>query len=131
MCRGSNSTWRAARPKLSRASRPARAEPGSGRRGPSSGAALAHKVGDAGCGHRPAQIKTLRRIATHVDEALQRGFFFDPLGDAGQSELLGEIDDDLDDPPTAPVGWHLQDEGLVDLDLRKRHLLQLNERRIP
>ena len=75
-------------------------------------------------------MESLHAVAAHGCELRGDLGAFDTLRDNLEAERMPERDDLLDDAPVRLVREHVHHEGLVDLDLVGRDLLQVSERGI-
>ena len=89
------------------------------------------------CSRRSSSSKLIGRptmkpwalVAAHGPQLLEAVRVLDAFGDDGAAERVGEGDGRLDHDQVGAVVAHRLDEALVDLDLARRDLLQIVERR--
>src|SRR5215212_835775 len=74
---------------------------------------------------RRTKEEALADVAAHDDEPVAHLGVLDALGHHAEAEVAAEVDRRADDRRVAAVRGHADDEGLVDLDLVDRQLLEL------
>src|SRR6185369_15914718 len=79
--------------------------------------------------HGPTNGKSLGDVASHLDQQVENIVLLDPLGDDLAAQRMGKADRRLYHQAVGAVVDHSFDEALVDLDLVRRNLLQVVERR--
>ena len=86
---------------------------------------LAEPLDELPGGHGSGDEVPLRPVGAHLLQRTQLALLFDAFDDDAEPEVVPEVDDRTHDREVLMVGEHVADEGLVDLDLVDRKLLQL------
>src|SRR5467141_1243021 len=96
-----------------------------------------HRAGPGPCpkpgAERPrgggaTDVEALQEVAAILPQHRRRGLVLDPFGDDRQPEAMAQVHRGPDDGGAVTVGRHVEDEGLIDLDLAYREALEVGER---
>src|SRR4051812_28238076 len=78
----------------------------------------------------PAVPEALRDVTADLNQPVTRVHRLHALRDDGQPQAMRETDDGTDDRVVVLVVGHVEHEGLVNLDLVHRQLLEVRQRRV-